>query len=277
VVGNQHPAVSRQREQEESHAKPPRREGIRGWAASGQSLRSSRLRVRIGVRSTPHAGRGCIQPPPGIAYRPPIAWWVDHFAAGRRVGHESMNRRDRRPREEVDGTWSLDLEAVKTNVSYVSVRRTAGMPVCMLASLSLLTSSGCTCAFYAYRTGESGVLPAGARPEYVAVASVAPATIEVYWKDPASFHPPKPLAPQRNHTVIGRAYGIAGLFWQGLEGAVIESNARRAAAAIGGNAVLDLARGMPFGPGNEFGGTIVRWSDADTGDGTKARIDQQSP
>jgi hypothetical protein len=65
--------------------------------------------------------------------------------------------------------------------------------------------------------------------------------------------------PERPYEVIGRVRGTVGYAWQ--TEAFLDSQFRRAAAAIGGDAVIDVKKGayIPSGPSNEYIGRVIKW------------------
>lgn len=127
-----------------------------------------------------------------------------------------------------------------------------------LALPFLASSCGCLCEFQAYRATEDSegyFVLSDQKP--VALPLAASNHIEVYWKKDTRWA--SDSDPPQDYEVIGVVQGAAGYSWQSRF--VLESNYRRAAAALGGDAVVNARLGTWLGayPANEVHGQIVRW------------------
>lgn len=135
-------------------------------------------------------------------------------------------------------------------------------PAILCLSACLAAQPGCACEFLAYRAiqEDDGRIRIQ-DPKPIPLPSSAPKSIGVYWKTRRSGTDPVPPAP---YEVIGIVQGAAGFLWQSRW--ALDANYRRAAAALGGDAVVDAWLGVFTGPypANEVHGRIVKWKQPTT-------------
>jgi hypothetical protein len=127
----------------------------------------------------------------------------------------------------------------------------------------LFGGTGCISDFQVYRAQmtEDGKLKI-TDPEPVPLPSSASNKIGVYWTDHGRRQVNGRPMPKRPYEVIGRVNGVLGVALQ--TDVVLDASFRRAAAAIGGDAVIDAKRGkyMEKSTGNEYTGKVIKWKSA---------------
>jgi hypothetical protein len=126
--------------------------------------------------------------------------------------------------------------------------------------VALSGSTGCMSEFQVNRATltEKGTLKI-TDPEPVPLPKRAPNNIPVYWKDRERRETTGESMPKRPYDVIGRVHAVVGYAWQ--TNVLLDVQFRRAAAAIGGDAVLDVHKGTynPKDPSNEYTGYVIKW------------------
>jgi len=136
----------------------------------------------------------------------------------------------------------------------------AGPVVCMAM---LFGGTGCISDFQVYRAQmtEDGKLKV-TDPEAVPLPSSASSKIGVYWTDHGRREINGRPMPKRPYEIIGRVHGVVGVAWQ--TDVLLDANFRRAAAAIGGDAVIEARRGkyLEKAPANEYTGKVIKWKPA---------------
>ncbi len=130
-------------------------------------------------------------------------------------------------------------------------------------AVAALCATGCTNHFEVHRAelGNNNLLRI-LDPNPVPVPDHAPSSIPVYWKDYGQRQANGASMPELPYEVIGRARGVVGVAAQNA--AMIDTQFRRTAAALGGDAIIEARKGawIPKPPGNEYIGRIIKWKRA---------------